>query len=684
MKRVLLILLTIVVLLGAGGAFFLSRMDADFVVRRIAEATERATGAPLTLAAPPRLSLLPPGIRFGQARWSGEPDGNAVAVSLQGGMARLELAPLLSGNIVISELRLERPEADIRLAPAATAKGRGAGAPSGTAEAKSPARAAPDDALPFELGRLTVTQGALRLTDGGRRIVLSGFNLSLENLRRREEASLQGDLVLELGRDAPGAADAAPQLAGNLAFKGALRYYAPNLTFRQLSLAFTPLGGLIPRGLAPLQLTGEGALDLASLRLKLAEARLAAPQARLTLRGQGALAPPAFTGEARLTGQAGKLAALAGLAGPDGEADRLDLRSRVELTGPTLRLAGIGGEAAGVSFGGEVSVGLPTDAEQALSVRGALRLGTVDLGPWLAEGKAAGPAPARAGATKAPKAPAPGKEAPGGLPALDLRLTIAVLRHGAFALRDLSTRLTGAAGRYSLDGLTMRLATGGALQGSLSADLAQSAYSVTATGTGVDLGPLCAAAGHAGLVSGTAAFNARLRASGVESRALLASLEGEGLLEARDLSAPALAGAAAALKALPLRGLTVPDRIATLSAPFTARKGEITARPVTLAADALSARGEARVSLPREYLEGSATVSAAGLTIPLTFKGPFGGIGVSVDPKFALELGAKLGGIPGMGNAAGAAGSGAARGAGNAVRDGLGAAGGIVRGLLGR
>ncbi|MBD5646229.1 MAG: AsmA family protein [Desulfovibrio sp.] len=687
MKRVLFIILGLVVLLGAAGAFFLSRLDADFIVRRIAEATERATGAPLTLETAPSLSLLPPGVRFGAARWHGEPGGNAVAVSLQGGMARLELAPLFSGNIVISEIRLERPEADIRLAPAKAPEHVG-DAPASTApaapDAGKAARKAPDDALPFELGRLTVTQGALTLTDGGRVTRVSGFNLSLENLRRREETSVQGDMVLDL------AEQGAPELSGNLAFKGSLRYYAPNLTFRQVSLAFTPLAGLIPRELAPLQLTGEGALDLASLRLNLAEARLTTPQARLTVQGEGTLAPPAFAGGVQFSGEVPALAALAGLSAPKGAGDSVEAALRLDFSGNSLRLTGLDARGAGLALGGDLAVTLPTAAEAAPAVRGSLRLGDVDLAPWLAGEKAATPAGAKAAPGAAPgnkKPPAPGagvKQSRSGLPVLDLRLSIAALRYGALGLTDLTTRLTGRAGRYSLEDLSTRLTTGGSLKGTLTADLAAAAYRVKATGTGVDIGPLCAALGKAGLAGGTAAFSADLSASGANSRALLASLDGAGTLEARDLSAPALRDAAALLKGLPLRGLSIPERISAVSAPFTARRGEITARPVTLTAAGLSARGEAAASLTREYLEGSATVSAAGLNIPLTFKGPFGDISVSVDPKFALELGAKLGGIPGMGNAAGAAGSGAARGAGNAVRDGLGAAGGIVRGLLGR
>lgn len=706
MKRVLLWILALVVLAGVGAAFLVTRIDADFIVRRIADATQGATGAPLLLDTPPRISLLPPGIRFGGARWSGALDGADVSVSLQGGMARLELAPLFSGNLVLSELQFDRPEAEIRLhAPDA---GTDAAPRREPRAGRAEARTAPDDALPLELRRLTVTQGALRLDDGRRETRVSGFNLSLGNLRRREEVEIQGDLVLEIldlhgtppagkpspatasGRE-PARADAAPLLAGNLAFTAALRYYAPNLTFRQTSLAFTPLKGALPRELAPLQLTCEGALNLGSLTLRLAQARLSTPQATLTLNGQGPLAPTAFTGEARLGGSPRKLAALAGVSLPEGDADSLDIRCRVEYSGTTLRLADLSGQAAGMRLGGDLALGLPGGESAAPSVRGALSLGTLALDAWLPAEETASSTPRRAPAPPAQRGGAPGVGAAqnaAGLPALDLRLAIAGLRHGAFGLKDIATLVTGKAGRYALKDFSARLAGGGLLRGAFTADMIARAYTLAADGSGVDIGALCAAVGKAGVAGGSAAFNVRLRTAGADGRAMLAALDGEGVLEARDLTSPALREAAQTLRKLPVGNIAVPERIHTARAPFTARKGEITARPVTVTAGGLSARGDLRASLPRDFLEGSATVTTMGLNIPLTFKGPFSDVSVSVDPKFALELGRKLGAAPGaLGRGVRDLGTTGAAGAGKAgttVRDGLGNAGGLVRGLFGR
>lgn len=114
MKRVLLWILGIVIVLGVAGAILLGRIDTQFVVNQIADATAKATGKPLVFASAPSLSLLPPGVKFGQAGWGEIKDGQGLAVSVKSGMVELELAPLLSGNLVVREVRLDNPVLEVR------------------------------------------------------------------------------------------------------------------------------------------------------------------------------------------------------------------------------------------------------------------------------------------------------------------------------------------------------------------------------------------------------------------------------------------------------------------------------------------------------------------------------------------------------------------------------------------
>ena len=53
-------------------------------------------------------------MKFGQAGWGEIKDGQGLAVSVKSGMVELELAPLLSGNLVVREVRLDNPVLEVR------------------------------------------------------------------------------------------------------------------------------------------------------------------------------------------------------------------------------------------------------------------------------------------------------------------------------------------------------------------------------------------------------------------------------------------------------------------------------------------------------------------------------------------------------------------------------------------
>ena len=120
MKRALLWILGSAAVLAVAAFILFSRIDANFVVRQIADATAKATGQPLRFDSPPGISFFPPGVQFGQAHWGDVNDGQSVAISVKGGMAQVELSPLLSGNVVVREVRLDSPVVDVRQHKAAS------------------------------------------------------------------------------------------------------------------------------------------------------------------------------------------------------------------------------------------------------------------------------------------------------------------------------------------------------------------------------------------------------------------------------------------------------------------------------------------------------------------------------------------------------------------------------------
>ena len=243
MKRFLLWTVGIVLAAVAVLAVMLGRMDTDFVIRQIADATAEATGKPLVFESSPKISFFPPGVSFGQARWGQAEQDDNLAVSVKGGMAELEFMPLLSGNVVLREVRLDNPTVTVRQNAQVVKNGKqptdaaaaekNAAADNGSAgENTSPAKSVkPDAAPPVELKRLVIRQG--------QDIKISDLNISAENLHPGQETTARCDFTIALG-DAPGTPG---HISGNLALSAKLRYAPPMLTLRQTSLtlpAFRP------------------------------------------------------------------------------------------------------------------------------------------------------------------------------------------------------------------------------------------------------------------------------------------------------------------------------------------------------------------------------------------------------------------------------------------------------------
>ncbi len=684
MKRVLLWILGIVIVLGVAGAILLGRIDTQFVVNQIADATAKATGKPLVFASAPSLSLLPPGVKFGQAGWGEIKDGQGLAVSVKSGMVELELAPLLSGNLVVREVRLDNPVLEVREGKAVSGQDAPAAAPAASPVSGAQAGAvAPSDELPVELMRLVVRQGEVRYVDArGVHLEIKDLNLSVENLRRREEAGMQCDFSFDLKEDQKAV------LAGNLALDAKLRYYAPHLTFRQISLTFTPLGGLLPKEAGPAQLVCEGALNLQTQSLRLATARLSTPQARLTLGGEATLTPQAFKGTVSLEGSPRKLAALAGQTLKPSDNDVLSFKSVLEYADDTLHLRQIVMQLDDIPVRGDLSLALGTP----LAISGGIQTGMINLDKYLPlpqNGTSAAPA-RKAAEGKAQGGASSGSSAQStqsvqNRPGVNLRAALAGVRQGKLSVTDIAFILKGEKNRYTVTSLSCALGSGGSIKGSAVADLPSKAYSLKATAAGVNVGGLLEALGKGRPVDGVAALDADLSMRGADAKAMLAGLNGRGVLEVRNMHLEAMSALPQNVPGLTGKKGAVPDRFDLVRVPFTARNGEVTAQPITVSSAGLNASGRALASLPREYLDATADIKTLGMTIPVVAKGPFSNISYGVDPKFALDMARKLpGALLDGGKAAGGATRNGAEGAGGVMKKGLEGAGGLMRGLFGK
>lgn len=666
MKRALCWIGGIVLALAVGLAIVISQLDAAFISGQISAAVEKATGAPVTFSRPPELSLLPPGARFGAVSWDNVRDGQGVRFTAGGGEARLELRPLLHGDLVIGEVRLDSP-ALVLLLPDGKAAPAAPGAGNAPAAAPEAAPASGPLLLPLELGRLTLSKGSLQVEKGDDRYDLRDINLSVENLRNGQDAVLRCDFAYELltgGRT----------LAGTLALDAQAGLFGRMPRVQNLSLTVTPSRhGLLPAGLGPLQLQGDAVLDMAARQLQFTRLSLAVPQGRLGLTGKLRLDGPAFTGSVLLEGSPRKLASALGVPLRPHAQDALLFKGAVTWEGDTLSLSQAKGKLDATPLRAELRLHF----RDVLAMEGSLSLGALQLDDYLplpGDGKDAAPD------GKAVKTG--GRDEAADWPVLNIRLAMASLGWKKAQLRDISLALSGSRGDYRLTSFQGVLGSGGRLSASGGADLPARRYSLDADAADVALGALLEALGKPRSVEGVATLKAHAGTEGADKDALLAGLSGSGDLQVRNMHIPALASL---LQSVPgLKG-AVSDTFDQVKVPFVLRKGEADLKPMTATSPKLQARGQAHASLPRQYLQGTASISTLGLNIPVNYEGPFDDLSFSLDSKFALDAVKGLGGsLLEGGKKAGSAAGETAREAGSGIGDAVRGAGGSIRGLLGR
>lgn len=678
MKRLLLGLVLVLLLLAAAGIFVLTRVDTGFVASTISDVVDTATGAPVTFTDPPRLSLFPLGVDFGRLAWQREQPDKSLAVSAAGGHARVALSPLFSGRIVVEEIVLTEPALSIALHAPAT--GTPPAAAGEAPDARPPADAVagvPSDVLPLELGMVRVERASISLTDAaGDRLTLADLYLDLQNVRRH------ADMLADTGFSYT-LTQRGEELSGSFAFKASVRYCAPTLTVRDLQLGLTPQTGPVPAGLGPLALRGEAALDFATRKLRLQDMVLSCAASHAELSGEADLNALHFAGTLSLTTAPRALAALWGIRLPQQGEDRLELSTGLECAPDRLALRQFKASLDKTRLEGSLAIALRPVPD----IRGTLHLGDVALERYLPE-KAASAAGGTAAvpdghATKRPTERVADSPAPlPALPSLDLSLSADSLRYGEKGVRGLALRLRGEKGRYQLQDLRCRLLSGGDIHANGAFDLPQRRYGLDIAADALDIGGLTAMLGKGRPAEGRASLTADLNAAGENSEKLLASLDGKGTLDVRDLHLQALS---ALPRDIPGVSGAIPNRIDRVQVPFVIRQGEVTAKPIVASADGLNASGQASASLPRRQLHATADVHTLGLTIPVIVDGPFDHLSYTVDPRFLERMAAGLSGklLDGGAQAGKTAGQ-TARSAGSAIDKTIRDAGGLMRGILGR
>lgn len=681
MKRIFLILLGIVILGAAVGGLVISRLDPETLRLKVADMTKEATGKAVYMDAAPSLSFMPLGISVGHASWGyegGKPASSGLSVEVKSAVVRLELMPLLSGKVVVQEVRLDSPKLTLRPEQTASTDAGQAGAGAGAATGSPVVTTPRSGTMPLELEKLNISNGSLTLEpEAGQVLRVDALNAAISNLKTGAEATVKLDMGIACDK---------PELTANFSLSGHVRLspgaQGDTISLRQTRLSFTPLGGLVPAALGPIHMSVDGSYALASGKAQLEALKISLQGLALEALGQAATVSPAFSGSLKVQAEPALLARHMGISLPSVPGTgKVQWQCAVEADMSSVRITRLSGDADGVSLSGDMTL----EMGAVPGVTASLKVGHVNLDAAGQKAPAAPVAvPAASGksgsvATADKKVGTTGKTGPSGkagstvYPRLNLDIHVASLTASKVKLENIRAVVRGDGGKateYVVEPLELRLATGGTLNTTARAALPAMSYTVAGKLSDVAVGSLLQSITGARPLDGTAEAEYALSCAGSSAAAIKASLSGKGSLTMTNID---LKNVSLLPKAVPVSG-GVPTHFDRLSVPFTAQKGVVTISNMTLVGAGLNAQGKGVVRLPQETVNMTANVGVLGTQIPVTVSGPFTNLSYGVDPKWAARSALKAGEILLQGG----------KKTGGGALDVVEGAGGLVKGLFGR
>lgn len=568
-KRLLLTALVLAVLAGAGFSVCAHFISGEYIRGRILAMTAKF-GSPPEFETPEVASYFPPRLVFGKIRWQGSIGAISAKFGADGCEITLDIFSLLLDRPAIGELSLKKPELILA----------GSAGP-------APARRAHAGHFP-EIGRVVTQDGTVVFETGAGVLRLDDLRLA-SSPKSGHENSLQCDFVLNWSPE-----NSAP-VSGNFALKALLRYYAPNLIFREGAATFTATNGGVFSAFSPLRARFDGAFNVGSLAANIHYAQLEAPGLRFGFSGN--LKNGGFLGKASIFASQGSFFPFDG---------RFNVSANAALSEAKLDLSDLILIFLGCVGTGEASLTFPDDAPPRVAANLKMEVLDFDL---LSPGE---------------KRAARVNPVPGGFPWPDLAVKIAFreLKAGRFKAYRANFDLSGGAGAYRLENSGARWA-GGRLAASGEANLAESRYRLRLAGEKISLAEVLKQAGISGFRGGATNFELKLAAQGE----IAATLSGAGRLESRKLEFDPFGEAALLLPLLGRIGKHLPHSLDSIKIAFTARDGVADFGQIQAAGPDFRCDGDAKADLARESLDARLIVKTPALELPLVFRGPFDDIG---------------------------------------------------------
>lgn len=579
--------------------------SGSFIGGVLERQSAKITGSPLKFSGNPEISLFPASITLRGVSW--QSPGKEPLYKFSAGFIRasFDLFSFIHKQIRIKEVfaieaRLEI-NGDAPSPPPASGGDAGGG------------QEADSGKLSFLLDRVVARDGAFSYFYSGQAIQLSQINLSADGFGPRREANVKCDFFSN-------SLIAGSAVTGNMAIRTKLKYYHPNLTFRNLAATFTATENPAFTFLSPLSLEGEGALNINNLLVRVTSAQIKTAIGQFIVKGEYESAGESFSGHVSWDFNMASPRAPAG----DLEKYGVALESPVEYKDNVLSFPDIAVSAGSSKGSGELSLSFPPgDAPDKIS--GKLELGVVNL-----------PAKKESGETKIRRSRDRGGAAMS-WPSLDISLTAAGVQYGDFSCRDLSLALTGESGVYALKDLRFAWASGEA-EGSGSVDLPGKTITLATSGKNIDIGKALLELGVDGFRGGAADFDSRLVFTGLDWKNIKRNLAGDINFTARNVRVALMERIVKFVSRFSSSAGALPESIDIFSVKARAEKGMLKVDPALLKSNALAAEARGEIDLERETMDAQLDLRIFGMAFPIALSGPLSNLSWRIEPSWLKKI----------------------------------------------
>lgn len=618
MKKALLISLSLIggisILLFGLWAF----LNSSFLGDKLAEKTYELTGSRLEFKNKPKISFFPLSLSVRDISWQSREKEPVYKFSAAFLRININFWSLLNEQVHIKEIFIA--EANLQIDTQKTSPKKSI--------QKKEIRYSKSlwEKWPFMLDRLVLQNATFNYSDPNQNILLSQMNLSAGHFGLRQETDLKCDFLFS--QTFLEEAKKPSEIAGNAAIRTKLRYYAPNLTFRQTALTFTATKNPFLGWLSPISLESEGAYNLEEDALRLSSFQLKSTPCQIMLKGDYSASEQSFLGNISLDFN---LARQGGHIEQDSELANYDivLASPVQIRAGHILLPDIAITSGNSKGSGKLECRLPAKAEETLTLFGNLAFGKINI-----------PIRLKTGLTNSnPDGQVEYKKVSGKIvwPDLNLAFSANELEYDRFSSTNLGFQLKGQNGIYDLENLHFNWASGESA-GSGCLNLQDKLLILHTSGKKVDLGRALWEMGLDGFEGGIANYESHLALSGLDLPSIKRSLTGELSFEAQNVKIAILEDITHFLSRFSSQASRLPNGLDLFSLKAKALNGNITMDPILLRSKGISASAKGEINLVKDKINAQLDLKAFGINFPISVNGNMSHLSWRIEPTWLKKL----------------------------------------------